>query len=47
LNKFLHWLLPQEEVEEMLATADKDGNGAFSYEEFRMMIGSSLSSSKQ
>ena len=33
----------QDEVEEMLATADKDSNGAFSYEEFRMMIGSSLS----
>ena len=35
--------LSEEEIEEMLATADKDGNGSFSYEEFRMMIGSSLS----
>ena len=35
--------LSGEEIEEMLATADKDGNGSFSYEEFRMMIGASLS----
>merc|ERR1712020_289307 len=32
-----------EEIEEMLQTADKDGNGYFSYDEFRMMIGATLS----
>ena len=31
------------EIDEMLRTADKDGNGAFSYDEFRLMIGATLS----
>ena len=30
-------------IDEMLTTADKDGNGAFSYDEFRLMIGATLS----
>jgi Ca2+-binding EF-hand superfamily protein len=34
--------LREEEVEEMLATADKDGNGSFSYEEFRNEIRQTL-----
>merc|ERR1712043_138755 len=34
--------LSADEIEEMLSTADRDGNGSFSYEEFRMMIGSNL-----
>lgn len=32
-----------EEIEEMLRTADRDGNGYFTYDEFRMMIGHTIS----
>ena len=35
--------LMDAEIDEMLTTADKDGNGAFCYEEFRLMIGATLS----
>ena len=35
--------LSDEEIEEMLRTADKDGNGYFTYDEFRMMIGTTIS----
>jgi len=35
--------LSPEEIEEMLEAADRDGNGVFSYDEFRMMIGSTMS----
>ena len=35
--------LSDEEIEEMLRTADKDGNGYFTYDEFRMMIGATIS----
>merc|ERR1712018_896821 len=34
--------LSAEEIDEMLTTADKDGNGAFSYDEFRLMIGATM-----
>ena len=35
--------LSDAEIDEMLSTADKDGNGAFSYDEFRLMIGATIS----
>ena len=35
--------LSDAEIDEMLTTADKDGSGAFSYDEFRLMIGATLS----
>ena len=35
--------LSDEEIDEMLRTADKDGNGYFTYDEFRIMIGSTIS----
>ena len=34
--------LSDAEIDEMLTTADKDGNGAFSYDEFRLMIGATM-----
>merc|ERR1711994_128233 len=34
--------LMDAEIDEMLTTADKDGNGAFSYDEFRLMIGATM-----
>jgi len=35
--------LSDEEIDEMLRTADKDGNGYFTYDEFRIMIGTTIS----